>query len=561
MANPDRLSGLDASFLSLENAGAHMHVGSVLVFDGQAPPYDEFVAMIESRLHQVPRYRQKLAFPPLAQARPVWVDDPHFNAGYHVRHTALPAPAGEAELRRLAGRVFSQRLDRSKPLWEIWLVDRIDDDRFALVCKTHHALVDGISGVDIMTVLFDLEPDPPEREPGPSWYPRPEPSGAALLADALAERAAAPLDAARAAAGAFADPGRAGEQVGRMVAGLASMAGAGLGGAPPSPLNVRIGPHRRFAWVEADLGRLKAVKNALGGTVNDVVLAVVAGALRAHLVRRGRDPEGIELKAMVPVSVRAEDQRGTLGNRVAAVYAPLPVGLADPLARFRTVHEALADLKGSAQALGAETLTQMAGFAAPTLLDQGARLQALQRLFNVTVTNVPGPQFPLYILGRRLRAFYPEVPLVLNTALGIAIMSYDGMVYFGLLGDYEAMADIDDLATDLQSAIDELSAAAGVPAPGTKRRGRGRPAARRRTTKSPAGGGSWSRSWPRRWPCSASCSCSARATTPRSRLPRGRESCAPTAEPHTTGRRGPTETNRPPAARTGPSSSPATGGR
>ncbi len=486
MANPDRLSGLDASFLSLENAGAHMHVGSVLVFDGEAPPYDELLAMIEGRLHQVPRYRQKLAVPPLAQARPVWVDDPHFNVSYHVRHTALPAPAEEVELRRLAGRVFSQQLDRAKPLWEIWLVDRVGEDRFALVCKTHHALVDGISGVDIMTVLFDLEPDPPEREPGPGWYPRPEPSGAALLADALAERAAAPLDAVRAAAGAIADPGRTGGQLGRMIAGLASMAGAGLGGAPPSPLNVRIGSHRRFAWAEADLGRFKAVKDALGGTVNDVVLAVVAGALRAHLIRRGREPEGLELKAMVPVSVRAEDQRGTLGNRVAAVYAPLPVGVADPLERFRTVHEALGDLKGSAQAIGAETLTQMAGFAAPTLLDQGARLQALQRLFNVTVTNVPGPQFPLFMLGRRLRAFYPEVPLVLNTALGIAIMSYDGSVFFGLLGDYEAMADIEDLAADLGAAIDELSAVAGVPAPGTKRSGRARPARRRTKSKSPA---------------------------------------------------------------------------
>lgn len=176
MANPDRLTGLDASFLALEKNGAHMHVGSVLVFDGEAPSYDDFAAMIESRLHQVPRYRQKLAFPPLAQARPVWVDDPHFNIGYHVRHTALPAPASEEQLRNLAGRVFSQQIDRSKPLWEIWLVNRVNEGQFALVCKTHHALVDGISGVDIMTVLFDLEPDPPEREPGPPWYPRPEPS-------------------------------------------------------------------------------------------------------------------------------------------------------------------------------------------------------------------------------------------------------------------------------------------------------------------------------------------------------------------------------------------------
>ena len=469
MSNPDRLTGLDASFLALEKDGAHMHVGSVLVFDGEAPEYEHVLDLIEQRLHMVPRYRQKLAFPPLAQARPVWVDDPHFNVGYHVRHTALPAPAGEAELRRLAGRVFAQQLDRSKPLWEIWVVDRVGEDQFALLCKTHHALVDGISGVDIMAVLFDLEAEPPERDPGPTWYPRPEPSGSALFADALVGYARTPLQAARAAAGMITAPREAGGQAARTVAGLASMASAGLGGAPPSPLNTRIGPHRRFAWVESDLDRFKAVKSALGGTVNDVVLAVVTGALRSLLERRGRDP-GVqeELKAMVPVSVRAEDQRGSLGNQVAAIYAPLPVGLADPLERFRTVHEALGDLKASAQAIGAERLTALAGFAAPTILNQAARLQARQRLFNVTVTNVPGPQFPLFLLGRRLTAFHPMVPLVLNTVLGIAIMSYDGKIFFGLLGDYDEMADLDELADDLRSAIDELSAAAGVPPNGAQ---------------------------------------------------------------------------------------------
>jgi diacylglycerol O-acyltransferase / wax synthase len=485
VANPDRLSGLDASFLALEKGGAHMHVGSVLVFDGDPPAYEDVLELIEQRLHLVPRYRQKLAFPPLAQARPVWVDDPHFNVGYHVRHTALPAPGGEAELRRLAGRVFAQQLDRSKPLWEIWLVDRVGEDRFALVCKTHHALVDGISGVDIMAVMFDLEPDPPERDPGPAWYPRPEPSGSTLFADALVERAATPLDAVRAAAGVLTAPREAADQAARTLAGLASMASAGLGGAPPSPLNTRIGPHRRFAWVESELDRFKAVKGALGGTVNDVVLAVVTGALRSHLERRGRDPGAQEeLKAMVPVSVRAEDQRGALGNMVAAIYAPLPVGLSDPLERFRAVHEALGDLKSSAQAIGAERLTQLAGFAVPTILNQAARLQARQRFFNVTVTNVPGPQFPLFLLGRRLTAFYPMVPFVLNTALGIAIMSYDGKLFFGLLGDYDAMADLDQLADDLRAAIDELSAAAGVPPDGARRSGRARPASRR--TKSRA---------------------------------------------------------------------------
>jgi diacylglycerol O-acyltransferase len=483
VANPDRLSGLDASFLALEKGGAHMHVGSVLVFDGDAPPYEEFLAQIENRLHLVPRYRQKLAFPPLAQARPVWVDDPHFNIGYHVRHTALPAPAGEDQLRRLAGRVFSQQLDRSKPLWEIWLVSRVGEGQFALVCKTHHALVDGISGVDIMTVLFDLEPDPPEQEPGPAWYPRPQPSGATLFGEAVAERAAAPLDAARAMAGALAGPRVAGAAAARTLGGLASMVAAGVGGAPSSPLNTRIGPHRRFAWVESDLDRFKAIKGALGGTVNDVVLAVVTGALRDHLLRRGRDPDGIELKAMVPVSIRADAERGALGNRVAAIYAPLPVGIADPRERLKAIHASLSHLKGSGQAVGAERITQLAGFAVPTVLDQAARLQSRQRFFNLTVTNVPGPQFPLYMLGRKLHAFYPMVPVVLNTALGIAIMSYDGRVYFGLTGDYDAMADIDDFASDLRAAIAELATSAGVPANG-RRSGRARPASRR--TKSRA---------------------------------------------------------------------------
>src|SRR3954452_16247465 len=456
----DRLTGLDASFLALEKSGAHMHVGSVLVFEGDAPPYEDFLAMIEGRLHQVPRYRQKLAFPPLAQARPVWIDDPHFNAGYHVRHTALPAPAGEDQLRALAGRIFSQQLDKSKPLWEMWLVDRVGEDRFGLICKTHHALVDGISGVDIMTVLFDLEPDPPERARAPAWTARPAPSRAALFADALIERLEEPVDVLRSA---LAHPDTAGAEAGRAAAGLAAMAAAGLAGAPPSPLNVHIGPHRRFAWVEADLDRFKAVKDALGGTINDVVLTVVAGALRALMHRRGRDTGDVELKAMVPISVRADADRGALGNQVAAMYAPLPVGLPDPIERFKFVHAAMAGLKESGQAVGAQAITRLADAAAPTVLDQAARLQSRQRFFNLTVTNVPGPQLPLYVLGRKLEAFYPQVPLVLNTVLGIAIMSYDGRVFFGLLGDYDALSDLDAVAADLDHAIGELGRAAGVP--------------------------------------------------------------------------------------------------
>ena len=466
MSNPDRLSGLDASFLALEEGGAHMHVGSCMVFEGPPPPYDEFVDHVERRLHLVPRYRQKLAHVPFAQGRPVWVDDPHFNPGYHLRHTALPGPAGQAELKALVGRVLSQRLDRSKPLWEAWLVDGVGDG-FALISKTHHCLVDGVSGVDVATVLFDLEPDPPaDARPGPPWpwIPRPEPAPAALLADVMLERAASPLVAAREVGGAILDPVRTMTRAGTAIAGLGAVAMAGMA-APASPYNVEVGPHRRFAWVEDDLARFKAIKAALGGTVNDVVLAAVTGALRTHLLARGSDVRGLALRAMVPVSIRADAERGALGNRVASMYAPLPVFAADPVERLRIVGEAMSGLKESGQAVGAEILTKLSGFASPTVMSQAARLQVHQRMFNLTVTNVPGPQFPLYLLGRRLRRLFPQVPLAANAALGIAIMSYDGTINFGLLGDFDAMPDLDDVASALEASIDELAAAAGLPVP------------------------------------------------------------------------------------------------
>jgi diacylglycerol O-acyltransferase len=461
VTNPDRLTGLDASFLAMEEGGAHMHVGSVLLLDGESPPYEDVLAHLERRLHLVPRYRQKLAFPPLVQSRPVWVDDPHFNVGYHVRHTALPAPAGENKLRRLAGRLFAQRLDRSKPLWELWLVDRVDDDRFAIIAKTHHCLVDGVSGVDVTTVLFDLEPDPQAQPPSRPWIPRPEPSRAALLADALAERASGPLELARAAAGAVSRPGETLSAGATALGGLAAIAQAGIAGAPRSPLNVRIGPHRRFAWVDGDLATFKAIKNALGGTVNDVVLAVVTSALRTHYLEHGLDVDA-PLKAMVPVSVRADSERGALGNKVSTIYAPLPIGLEDPIARFRAVHDAMRGLKESRQAVGAEMITSLADFAPPTILAQAARVQAVQRFFNLTVTNVPGPQFPLYLLGRALCRLYPHVPLAENCALGIAIMSYNGRIDFGLVADYDALPDLDAVAAALDGAIGELAVVAGV---------------------------------------------------------------------------------------------------
>jgi diacylglycerol O-acyltransferase len=473
VANRDRLTGLDSSFLHLERDVAHMHVAGCTIFEGKAPTHKELLEAIDSRLHLVPRYRQRLGFVPLQQGRPVWVDDPHFKLAYHVRHTALPRPGGDEELRRLAGRVFSQALDRSRPLWELWLVEGLEKNRFALLSKTHHALVDGISGVDIATVLFDTSPEPmPVAPPEQEWIPRPLPSGAQLLADALLERATVPAEVARGLRAALRGPRQVAERVGTALAGFGALAWAGMQPAPPSPFNVKIGPHRRFTWVRGDLTQFKAVKNALGGTVNDVVLAVVTGALGRYM-RLHNEPTDEMLKAMVPVSVRADVERGALGNRVAAMWAPLPVGITDPVQRLLTISQAMEGVKESGQAVGAQVLTGLSGFAPPTILAQAARLQARQRLFNLVVTNIPGPQFPLYMLGRELEAIYPMVPLAENTALGIAIMSYDGQLNFGLTADFDALSDVETLAEGLHSSIEELVAAAGPAAERRRTRPRG----------------------------------------------------------------------------------------
>jgi diacylglycerol O-acyltransferase / wax synthase len=472
VANPDRLTALDSTFLHLEdNSTAHMHVASVMVFEGTAPTPQELVDHIVGRLHLVPRYRQRLAYVPYGQGRPVWADDPHFNPRYHIRHTALPKPADDKALKQLAGRLFSQRLDRSKPLWEIWLVEKMAGERFALIAKTHHALVDGISGVDITTVLFDTAPDPvPTSRPPMPWTAKPLPGQAKLLGEALRERTTVPAEIVRGARRLLRAPRRAATQ---LVDGLTSIGATTIAGvkapAPDSPFNVEIGPHRRYTFIDADLGQFKEIKASLGGTLNDVVLATVSLGLGRYLCREGFDTEGLELKAMVPVSVRADSDRGALGNQVAAMWAPLPVGVQNPAECLQQVTRSMEDLKASGQAVGAQVLTNLAGFAPPTILSQAARLQARQRFFNLVVTNVPGPQFPLYVLGRRLRVLYPVVPLAQRQALGIAVMSYDGHLGFGLLGDFDALPELEAIASDMKWAISSLARAAGV-APPAKRR-------------------------------------------------------------------------------------------
>jgi WS/DGAT/MGAT family acyltransferase len=466
----DRLTSTDAGFLHQESPSAHMHIGGVLLFEGPAPKYEDVLDHIRGRLHLVPRYRQKLATPPVGSGRPLWVDDTNFNIEYHVRHAALPAPGSESQLLEMAARVASQPLDRTKPLWEFWLVEGIEPapgsscERFAMISKNHHALVDGISGIDLATVLLDFSPKPkPADTDGlDPWEPQPEPTSVELvLAGALSAANAAAEIASRAVSAAT-QPGRSVETLRDAAEGVGEIVWAALNPAPATPLNVAIGPHRRFRVVRQQLGDYKTVKDSFGGTVNDVVLAVVAGALGGWLRSRGIRTDGVEMRALVPVSVRTEGQQHTLGNRLSVIRGPLPVYIHDPAARLAVVSRAMDDLKSSKQAVGAATLVAVNDIAPPAVLAQASRLQFSTRLFNLLVTNIPGPQVPLYILGHKLEDLFPLAFLPDGHALAVAIMSYDGRIEYGLLGDFDALPDIDVIADGIDLALAELIAAAGA---------------------------------------------------------------------------------------------------
>jgi WS/DGAT/MGAT family acyltransferase len=457
----DRLTAIDASFLSNESSVSHMHVGAILIFEGPPPPYVDLVEHVRGRLHLVPRFRQKLVVPPLEAGRPLWADDVNFNLTYHIRHTALPQPGGEAQLKRLAGRVFSQQLDRSKPLWELWLAQGLERDRFAILTKTHHAMVDGVSGVDIGTVLFDFEPVPEPAPVSDDWVPQPEPGTAELVVRGVADAASAPLKLAERAVEAVRRPEATARKAVEALEGLTQVLSAFADPAPDVPLNQPIGPHRRYVWARSELATFKRIKDALGGTVNDVVLAVVTGSLRNWLQERGARTEGLELRALVPVSIRNEDERGNLGNRIALMRGPLPVYVEDPVRRLRTISEEMAGLKRSKQALGAEVISRFNDFAPPTLLAQASRINFSTRLFNTIVTNVPGPQIPLYVLGRELEEVFPVAFLPENHALAVAIMSYNGKIGFGMLADYDSMEDVEAIAAGVNDSLAELEEAAG----------------------------------------------------------------------------------------------------
>jgi WS/DGAT/MGAT family acyltransferase len=490
----DRLTAIDASFLAQESETSHMHVGALTVLEGPPPPFEEFLDGIRGRLHLVPRYRQKLAVPPVETGRPLWVDDPTFQLEYHVRQTALPAPGGEDQLMRLAARIFSQQLDRSKPLWELWMVEGLEGNRVALISKTHHAMIDGISGVDLATVMFDVTPVPVEVEhPDEAWQPRPEPTSADLVASGIMGLARTGVGLAARAASLVAAPAQAVAGAREAAEGLGEVVWAGMNPAPATPLNVDIGPHRRFVGVRSELQDYKTVKSAFDCTVNDVVLAVVTGALREWLHSRGMRTEGVELRALVPVSTRTAQHAGTLGNQIAAVRGPLPVYIEDPIARVRAVKESMDGVKDSKQAVGAEVLAGVQNFAPPTVLAQASRLNFSTRLFNLIVTNVPGPQFPIYVRGREMQDVFPVAFLPKNHALAIAIMSYNGKMNFGLLADYDALPDIGRIGENIEASLAELVALAkrrnggGDGAPPLARRNGGAAAERRRAARQGAG--------------------------------------------------------------------------
>lgn len=461
MASYERLSPQDSTFLYIESPTAHMHVAGLSILDapddGPPPTLDDIRAHIDRRLHLVPRFRKRLMWVPLQQGRPVWVDDENFDLHYHVRHTALASPGSETELKQLVARLQGIPLDRSRPLWELWVID-MPNDRRALFQKTHHALIDGISGVDLATVLLDITPEPAEI-PKEEWHPEPAPSPAELLVDSLRERATEPAEMFRSVRAAARRPvTTVARELGTSAGGMLRLGKSTIDGAPKTSLTRQIGAHRRIELVRTRLDDVKRVKDLHATTVNDVVLAMVAGGLRKMLLARGDNVDGLTMRVMVPVSVRTDDQRKTFGNQVSAMFAALPVGEPDPLTRLRQVQDEMAEVKDSGEAIGAERIMRMADFAPPTLLALSSRLMGGQgtRTVNLVVTNVPGPQFPLYMLGTRMLEAFPIAPVAGDMTICIAVLSYDGQLNFGLNGDWDAVPDLAILAEGIEKSLGDL---------------------------------------------------------------------------------------------------------
>jgi WS/DGAT/MGAT family acyltransferase len=478
-----RLSPQDASFLHLEDTVSHMHIGVVAILEGPPPEHEALSRMVRAHLPSVPRYRQKVHFVPIALGRPVWVDDPHFNLGYHLRRTALPIPGGDEELRNLVGRVMSQKLDRDKPLWEMWVIEGLSEGRWGLITKMHHCMVDGVSGAELLAVILDSERDPGLTGPA-DWHPERQPLGAELAVHALVRRAVSPYEQLRAARSVVRSPGRVAATAAATARGLWTLTGL-VAPPPSSSLNGPIGPHRRWAWARSQLSDVKRVRSAFGGTVNDVVLTAIAGGFRALLAERKESTQR-DVRTLVPVSVRSNDEHGEYNNRVSAIFANLAVGIEDPVERLAATRAQMEHLKHSGEAVAGDVLVGLSGFAPAMLLALGLRAATRmpQHSVNTVTTNVPGPQHPLYAAGRRMLECFPYVPLGGHVRIGVATFSYDGGLTFGVTGDYDQAPDIDVLCHGIEQSLRELMEAAG-------REGRTQapsPRARNRTKRSAPGG-------------------------------------------------------------------------
>jgi WS/DGAT/MGAT family acyltransferase len=458
----DRLSATDAGFYYAESENAPLHVGSVAVFEGPAPSYGDLVRLLLSKLPLVPRYRQRVRRVPMDLGRPLWVDDPHFQILYHVRHTAVPRPGGPEQLRNVAGRVLGQRLDMAKPLWEVWLVEGLEDDRWAIISKVHHCMVDGIAGTDLMQVVFDLDPNAEHAAPR-DWTPQRSPSNLSMVAGALSETATAPLRQLTHGPSALTEGAKG--ALGSLRAAATTLPVLARQALTPTArtLTGPIGPHRRWAWADAEFAEFKTARTALGGTVNDVVLTAITRGFRDLLTGRGALGADTVVRTMVPISVRQEGERGALDNRVTAVFVDLPVGEPDPVVRLARIRRQMDDYKKTMQAVDARSIIAMGDVMAPTLLALGVRasMQAGQTWCQAVTTNVPGPRVPLYVLGKRMVSAHPYVPIAGGTRISIGIFSYLNSMTFGINADFDAFPDIDVLSDGIRRGVDELVEVAG----------------------------------------------------------------------------------------------------
>jgi diacylglycerol O-acyltransferase len=458
----DRLTALDASFLALESESVHMHVGSVGIFEpgpladeSGGLDFDRALQLIEAGLLRAPRFRQKLAITPISE-NPVWVDDEHFNLLYHIRHTALPIPGDDRQLKRLVGRIMSEKLDRAKPMWEMWLVEGLEGGRVALISKVHHCLIDGISGVDLLAAF--MGPDASYRvSPSEySWVPRPAPGGLELTVNEVLRRASLPGKLLAGAARALRHPDESLRDASNNATGFLEGLSKAMSPASETPLNVQIGPHRRFDWTRFDLAVVREIKTKLGGTINDVVLACVAGAIRKLLIGENVDVADLDFRVFIPVSTRDESQRGKLGNRVSMVVASLPIAEPEPKKRLEKIIEETRTIKESSQAEGAEAFEEVSDLISAGLIASLAKLAASRRTFNLVVTNVPGPPVPIYLNGAKLLASYPLVPLYKNQALGVALFSYDGGLYWGFNSCWDSLPGLHEFAIAIEHEFEIL---------------------------------------------------------------------------------------------------------